>query len=208
MSYFAELRVRPEKTTFSILTHAHADHSGLAPQLKRKYRIPFALHRNDAEYFEDRFRHSDEYLAKASRWLHNHGAPNGFEFELANSSFKPQIPSGEPSFLLSGGESFNVGRFRLKVEPTPGHSKGHVILYDKDKRFMFGGDLLLLDMTPNVSLNPYYDTDPLGDFLHSLGKVRRLGIDQVFPAHGKVFVDASRKAVEYSKHHQKGWKRC
>ena len=55
-------------------------------------------------------------------------------------------------------------------------------LYEPEKKILISGDHLLGDITPNISCYSS-DGDPLGDYLASLEKVRRLDIRIVLPEH-------------------------
>jgi glyoxylase-like metal-dependent hydrolase (beta-lactamase superfamily II) len=48
-----------------------------------------------------------------------------------------------PLSHLSRSATVAVGAVQLRVMHTPGHSRGHVVLYEADARVLFGGDLLI-----------------------------------------------------------------
>lgn len=100
-----------------INTHAHIDHVLGIAALKRKYNIPFSLHK------------LDEPLLKAVKTY----APNyGF-----NQFEEPEIEH----FLDDAGK-VEFGNSSLKVIFVPGHAPGHVAFLNEEQRFVIGGDVL------------------------------------------------------------------
>ena len=58
-------------------------------------------------------------------------------------------------------------------------------------------------ITPNVSLQPQSEGNPLGDFLSSLGTLRQLDVDTVLPAHEHVFNDLKKRIDGITFHHRR-----
>jgi glyoxylase-like metal-dependent hydrolase (beta-lactamase superfamily II) len=87
--------------------------------------------------------------------------------------------------VRAGGESIETSAGALEVLWTPGHSPGHVCLYDRSRRFLFSGDHMLEHISPNIGWQP--DHDALADFLESLERISRLEIERVLPSHGAPF---------------------
>jgi len=108
----------------------------------------------------------------------------------------------QPDVSLNGGETISTGIFDLKVIWTPGHAPGHVCLYDQKNRLFFSGDHVLPVITPNISLPPASDGNPLGDFLKSLALIRDLDVKTVLPAHENVFHDLRKRVDEIVHHHE------
>jgi glyoxylase-like metal-dependent hydrolase (beta-lactamase superfamily II) len=73
------------------------------------------------------------------------------------------------------------------VYETPGHSPSHVCLFQPERRLLISGDHLL----GRISLYFEYGNspDPVGEFLHSLDVVERLGARLCLPGHGRTFAD-------------------
>ena len=111
---------------------------------------------------------------------------------LAYSSLKV----GRPSTLLDGGERFIVGGRTWEVVHTPGHSPGHMCLWDAQARLLCSGDHLLQVVSPPVTFERGFEADPMGSYLASLDRVRDLAPDLVLPGHGAPFRDG---AGEYRK---------
>lgn len=54
----------------------------------------------------------------------------------------PVKPSPEPDIELTEGQVIQVGKLKLQVIFTPGHTPGHVSFYESDAGVVFDGDVL------------------------------------------------------------------
>lgn len=62
---------------------------------------------------------------------------------------------------------------------------------------------MLPTITPNISLTPNYDGDPLGDYLASIKAIGRLSpVSKVLPSHEFVFENLRKRLVEIKRHHK------
>ena len=91
----------------------------------------------------------------------------------------------QPHTLLHGGETIATAEGVLEVIWTPGHSPGHLCLYDRQRRLLFSGDHILEHISPNIGWQP--EDDPLGAYLQSLRTIAELDIDVILPSHGAPF---------------------
>ena len=85
--------------------------------------------------------------------------------------------------VLDGGEELPVGDRVLRTEATPGHTPGHLMLWDDAARLVLSGDHILPRITPNVSLVPHEHPDPLRSYLTSLERTAEAEDHEVLPAH-------------------------
>jgi len=179
-----------------VVTHAHIDHFGLAGEVVRRSGGELWMHRRTdldlAKYDEP-----DEAVDRRALMLADHGL---FGRELTESSeglrdWLPVMPSvGRPSRLLDGGERFPAGGRTWEVVHTPGHSPGHVCLWNAEERLLCSGDHLLQVVSPPVTFERGFEPDPLGSYLTSLDRVRDLAPELVLPGHGTPFRDGARRA--------------
>src|SRR5205823_6408166 len=94
------------------------------------------------------------------------------------------------------------GRYRFQIVWTPGHSAGHICLYEPDRRLFMSGDHILDPITPNIGLHAQSMGNPLSDYLDSLELVRELDVELVLPAHGQQFEGLRRRVDELLAHHE------
>lgn len=99
------------------------------------------------------------------------------------------------------GDSIVFGQYRFEVIDIPGHTPGHVALYEPEMKLLISGDHILDPITPNITFWNH-ERDILQVYFDSLNKVREMDIDVVLPAHRKVINDHRRRIDELLSHHE------
>lgn len=115
----------------------------------------------------------------------------------------------KPDILLHDGDEISFKNNTLKIIWTPGHSLGHICVFDQNKRYLFSGDHILSRITPHIGnflvdpqLNEKYDfEDILKHYLRSLDRIDELNPKIIFPAHQDVIYDPHKRIQEIKKHH-------
>ena len=116
-------------------------------------------------------------------------------------------PIAEHRFrLLDDGDRLLAGGRDWHVHVTPGHSVGHVSLFDPVTRLLLSGDHLLACITPNPVLEPDLDSPDgrrrsLVEYLASLDRFVRLDPLLVLPGHGPRFFDVPTLTESMRRHH-------
>ncbi|WP_445900309.1 MBL fold metallo-hydrolase [Desulfitobacterium sp. THU1] len=179
-----------------LLSHMHPDHMGLAHELST-LGCKVLLGKKDGEILD---------LARnASRktYVEMHRALGlGLDtLTTSNQDFVMNTLEFLDYQLLVEGDEIVIGDYALTVVDTPGHSPGHICLYDKEKKLFISGDHILGDITPNISFWGY-EIDSLGAYLDSLKKVHELDIELVLPAHRNLIHDCRQRIEELIAHHQ------
>ncbi len=199
-----EIGINFTDITRIIVTHAHGDHYGLTGRLKQVSPATLSLHYLEKEFLAPRFQNMEEFLLQTDQWLKSNGVPAS-ELPAPRAAFggarRPGMPA-VPDNTLSDADTITIGSFSLQVVWTPGHSPGHICLYEPNQKILFSGDHVLPVITPNVSLQPHADNNPLGDFLNSLNKVKQLDTRLVLPAHEHIFTDLPARIDEIVQHHR------
>ncbi|NEM91039.1 MBL fold metallo-hydrolase [Galbitalea soli] len=93
---------------------------------------------------------------------------------------------------LRGGEEFDLGDRVIRVLHTPGHSDGHLALWDERNAALIIGDATLGTTVPTASGDPafpptYRDTDP---YLATIELFRGYDAELLLTAHYPVYEDA------------------
>ena len=193
-----EIGVHMEDTDI-MLTHLHADHSGLASSLVSGSSMVF-MNGADLELFH-KLGKPDFEVERNSRY-----ASFGFsEDELnQNKRVNPAIiylPAKEIDYTpVEDGHIFNLGNCRLRCVTTPGHTPGHTCLYDEENGILFSGDHIIFGISPNITSWPGTE-DSLGDYLKSLEMVGRLEVNRTFSAHRMIEGDIKTRIAELIEHH-------
>ena len=139
-------------------THGHFDHTLGVEHLRRRYGVRFALSGKD-------------------RFLLEHASASGSVFGVKVGP----LPAG-PDIDLDTTESLRFGETTLRVIPTPGHTPGHVALYEPVSKALFTGDTLFRESIGRTDL-------PGGDYSWIMRSILKnilpLGDDvHVYPGHG------------------------
>jgi glyoxylase-like metal-dependent hydrolase (beta-lactamase superfamily II) len=187
---------RLERLERLVVTHAHVDHFGLAGEVVRRSGGELWMHRRtdlDLAKYDD----PEEAVDRRTLMLADHGlyGPELTESSEGLRDWLPVMPSvGRPSRLLDGGERFLAAGRTWEVVHTPGHSPGHVCLWDAEARLLCSGDHLLQIVSPPVTFERGFEPDPMGSYLQSLERVGALEPDLVLPGHGTPFREGARRA--------------
>jgi glyoxylase-like metal-dependent hydrolase (beta-lactamase superfamily II) len=204
MSQLMALGVSLKQLKKVIYTHVHPDHYGLAGRLKQDCDAEMVLGAPERGFIESRYSHPGQLLDRMAVFLRQNGVPVGAEPDMAQASmFVRQFVSvAQPDSVLEGGETIRIGRFEFEVVWTPGHSPGHMCFYDRKRRIILTGDHVLPTISPNISFHPEQSGNPLGQYLHSLGKIRDFEVDDVLPAHEYEFKDLKGRVDGLIHHHE------
>jgi glyoxylase-like metal-dependent hydrolase (beta-lactamase superfamily II) len=195
-----EIGVDLERTDF-LATHLHHDHHGLIPGLLRDGRRAY-MGAIDADAMRVGFRG----FAKGSS-MSDYLARSGFpSAELEESfrnhpAFKYRSQKTVDYLPLHEGDLVEIGDYRFEVIDTPGHTFGHISLYERSKRVFLAGDHVLGDITPNIQA--WSDEhDPLALFLRSLEKVEDLPVEICLPGHRSLIHEHAGRVEELIEHHR------
>lgn len=192
-----ELNIDLAKTDFFI-THFHTDHLGLIGEVTREdSRVYF----NQPEV---------DWMMNWGGWevMFDYGARNGFPRDDLQNAFHNHpgakfAPSRIPKLqILSDGDLLQVGFYTFRAISTPGHSPGHICLYEPEQKLLVSGDHVLGDITPNIQC--WSDAhNPLQAYLDSLDKVRHLEMELMLPGHRRLIRNPVKRIDELKAHHHR-----
>lgn len=181
------------------ITHLHSDHAGLAPELIRSG-CQILIGETDgsgvADYME----------ARCWRDLYARYVRDGFSREetdrlWASNPAQTAAPAVWGRYRpLRDGDTLSYGGHTLRCILTPGHTPGHMCLYEPESKWLFTGDHILFHISPNICR---WETmpDALGSYLESLRAVRDLPVDLLLPAHRRETGVLRDRADELTAHH-------
>lgn len=154
-----------DRPVAAVATHVHWDHIG-----GHKYFPEFYAHEAEIGWLDGSFPLPLEAVRK--NVTDRCALPEAFEIN------KYELFQGKPARVLKGGESIELGKRSIEVLHTPGHSPGHMCFWEKERGYLFTGDLVY-----KGTLFAYYpSTDPQA-YLESLEKIAQLPARRIFPAH-------------------------
>lgn len=180
------------------ITHVHGDHSGLVNKLADKEARVYASE-IDAGILKATM--TSEYWREVDTVFSMHGFPQDRSRESENR-VKGYISGSDLNYVfVTEGDVLEIGPYRLTCIMTPGHSPGHVCLYEVEEKFFFSGDHILGDISPNITVWTEIE-DPLGQYLESLERVYKMDISLVLPGHRSVIKNHRKRVEEITKHHE------
>ncbi len=184
-----------------ILTHLHADHTGLAPEIYRpgtrifltRKEIPWMLRESRRELWG-----RDNRRMLRSGFTHE---TIGDEKSFSTSRSMASDPDFDKYLPIDEGNEFSCGGYTLKAVLTPGHTPAHMCFWMEKQKTMFTGDHVLFDISPNITLWQNVD-DSLGDYLESLKNIGKYDVKLALPGHRETGNFHARIA-ELLQHHEK-----
>lgn len=159
-----EVKKMTDKPVTAVATHIHWDHIG-----GLIYYTDFYAHEAETVWLSGKFPLPLEAVKKMV--TDRCDLPEGFDINSYN------IFQGKPSRLLNDGDTIDLGGWIITVLYTPGHSPGHMCLFEAKRGFL-SGDLVY----KGTLFANYPSTDP-NAYLESLEKVAALSAKCVFPGH-------------------------
>lgn len=188
-----------------VVTHIHPDHYGAAGVFAGPGLADLYLHRLEVPLVEPRYIELEHLVGEVRSYLLVNGVPEAEAEVLSNSqrALSDIVKPAVAAVQLEGAETLEVGRRRLRVEWTPGHSPGHICLYDEGDKLLLAGDHMLPELSPNIGLHPQSTPDPLHEYLDGLQRLARYEPRLILPAHGRPFTDASNRVTELLAHHKR-----
>lgn len=162
---YEEVRKLTDRPVTAVATHVHWDHIG-----GHQYFPDFYVHGEEVKWLSGEFPLSIEMIR---RMITDHcDLPENYDVDTY------KLFQGTPTRILKDGDILDIGGRRIEVLHTPGHSPGHMCFWEKEKGYLFTGDLVY-----KGTLFAYYPSTSPEDYLKLLEKVSVLPVKRVFPGH-------------------------
>src|SRR5690348_17444282 len=128
-----------------VVTHIHPDHCGAAGTLAGEGRADLYMHRLEVPLVHPRYVELEHLVEEVRNYLLINGVPSDEAEVLSNSqrALSQVVKPAEPAVQLDGAEDVAMGSHTMHVEWTPGHSPGHVCLFERQYGLLFAGDHIL-----------------------------------------------------------------
>lgn len=185
-----------------LVTHVHRDHYTQAVVVRRETGARVGLGLGEKPTLDRLQDPSRSPLMGHVHQLHELGAPDLAEtirVWVEGSRADPSLWESPDEWLGSGPVA--LAGHTLEAVETPGHTAGHLVFYDNDRRLLFAGDHVLPTITPSIGFEPVLSQNPLGAFLASLRLIRERPDAMLLPAHGPVTASAHARVDALLAHH-------
>lgn len=184
-----------------VVTHPDVDHQGGLASLREVCENALA-----ACGFADRAMVGDPEKLLADRYgcyVEHALGMSAEEIRWVRANYGAKV---EIDVTFSGGESIQVGERRLEVLPAPGHSAGHLVLFERETGVLFSSDAIHWRACPAAdgapALCPTYEE--VDAYLDTIDLVEVLAPSEMHSGHWPMrsgrevtaFLDESRQFVE------------
>jgi glyoxylase-like metal-dependent hydrolase (beta-lactamase superfamily II) len=186
-----------------VLTHQHPDHYGLAGYVQERSGAPVFMTREAHAYALRLWGEKSDFSKQLLTLYAEHGMPAELREAIAENleTFVSMVSPQPEVTYFEAGSSMLLGGLSWLLIDAPGHARGQVCFYQKERQWMLCGDQVLPHITPNVSVVPGEDGDPLADFLNSLEELKSFEVKLAFPGHRDPFPDFGGRIIELQQHH-------
>ena len=187
-----------------IVTHLHPDHLGLAGLIEERSGAEIQM--LDVEIANARrlWNPDGSWLPGQSRFAAEQGLPA----HLAQSDLTVRQQSLSWVRLpgrftpLTAGQTVPLAGADWEVLWLPGHSDGHLGLWQPERGLLIAADAILPRITPNIGLFVDGRPDPLGDYFGTLEKLGALNPVQAIVGHyGPLLGGVAQRAAAIRGHH-------
>lgn len=207
---FSALGIRPRDIEQIVLTHTHPDHYGLAGWLIERCADdggqvpPVRMSALEANLADNIWKGGRLLQRPYIYFWHQCGLTEELTQEIVSSTDQTRQrtyphPAAHEIIPLNG--PIRLGERLMQPIFTPGHSDGHLMFYDETDKILLSGDHVLLKITPNISLWPGGQPNPLGAYLNSLAGLSTLEVELALPGHYPLIEDFHGRLAEISHHH-------
>jgi glyoxylase-like metal-dependent hydrolase (beta-lactamase superfamily II) len=181
--------LRLQDASLLLCTHAHSDHCGQAVPIAQRAGCEVWMHPSH-ELMNEMIEDPEAVLARRLEVARQSGVPEEplRRYAAERGASGPGVvgPLRADRDLLEGVTvQSDLGEW--VTYETPGHAPSHVCLFQPEHRLLISGDHLLGRISLYFEYG--YSPDPVGEFLHSLEVVERLGARLCLAGHGRTFTD-------------------
>ena len=206
-----------EDLNFCIITHNHIDHIGLIPELKKRNpKIKIVMHNItnkllDWETDKSNKEEIEKEAIKISLDMKSYGLSEEERLRIVQffTYWSKLRKHQAPDKIVYDGDKFLDD---LEIIWTPGHSFGHICIFDTKRKYLFSGDHILSRITPHIGnfiiprflADEYVDynfKNVLEQYLQSLDRIDSLNPKIIFPAHQEIIYNPHERISAIKEHH-------
>ena len=189
-----------------VVTHYHPDHLGCAAVLAEELQVDEVVQGDSTHTSRTRCGETRTWAA-SRRTCWTHGMPDELASASADAETRLAVTPVEPTRVVVEGDTVEAGGIAFDVLHLPGHADGHIALLDRGRGRLFGGDVILHRITPNIGRWEDTARDPLGRYLATLDRLDAIAPAIVYPGHHEPVEHVRVRSAELRAHHEDPWRR-
>ena len=181
LPYMASIAFDPAQLTWIVITHSDLDHQGgNAEMIAASAQACLLCHRLDRPWVEE----TEALIAgRYAQFEADHGIGYG---DAGKAAIRQDCHSAPVDLTLLGGEEFRLSAdWEVEAIHTPGHTWGHLSIYDRRSRTLIAGEASMGNAIPDDAWQPampptycYVDT-----YLATQERLLSMPIEQLASAH-------------------------
>jgi glyoxylase-like metal-dependent hydrolase (beta-lactamase superfamily II) len=181
------------------VTHLHVDHLGAAAAIREVSGATVAFHENEVRAIETQAEDRVADAADIASW----GVPEPLRTGLDRAwGGGRSLPTVLPDLRVADGDVLPIPGREVRAVWTPGHTTGHLCFVAEPDGLLFTGDHVLPRINSGLGLGGRSATNPLGDYLASLGRLDLYADLEVLPGHEYRFRDVVARARVLASHRE------
>jgi len=187
-----------------LLTHWHADHSGLSGTIQKESGADVYCHKYDSPLITKKPSAFNE-LIQLTRDKFN-------TWHIPQSKFDPLFKVLEIGHKLGGispnviefenGDTISLGTYSFSIIHVPGHTSGLSCFVMEGTNNVFVGDAVLPVYTPNIGGADLRVTSSLSKYYKSLLHLKTHNFDTFYPGHRHIIEKPNQRIEEILQHHR------
>ena len=200
-----------------IITHNHLDHIGLIQEFKQKNpNLKIVMHNITNKILEwetdkSNTEEIEEEAIRVSIEMKNYGLSEEERLRIVQFfTYWPKLRKYQaPDQIVYDNDKLLND---LEIIWTPGHSFGHICVFDSKRKYLFSGDHILSRITPHIGnfIIPDFLADEYADYnfknvleqyLQSLDRIDKLNPKIIFPGHQDIIYNPHERITAIKEHH-------
>jgi glyoxylase-like metal-dependent hydrolase (beta-lactamase superfamily II) len=179
--YLARTGLDPQRLRWAVISHADVDHFGGIASLREISPLTICVaHRLDAELIS-------AYATYEARRARGFREPWGLDESPEGLAWTRSVTrEGPVDLAVTGGERVNLGGgWEVEILHLPGHTYGHLGIFDPKSRALVVADAVLADMVPHADGRPAFPPTYryVDSYLATIGRCEALRPELLLTAH-------------------------